>query len=68
MTQTVGQAPTETTLNSAPNPSIVGDMVTFSAFVTGVGVSGSVVFSEGGVTLATVPLPADNIAVYQTRH
>ncbi len=62
---TVTPLPTTTSLSSSPDPSRVGEAVTFSAFVTGAGPTGDVVFSEGGTTLATVAL-VNNLATFQT--
>jgi ELWxxDGT repeat protein/VCBS repeat-containing protein len=67
--QTVTKLPTTTTLFSSPEPSILGDPVTFSAAVTGWFPTGEVTFSEGGVTLGTAPVvatAAGNIATFQT--
>jgi hypothetical protein len=52
---------TTTTLSSAPNPSNAGDTVTLTASITAGGeiffqATGSVTFSDGATTLATVPV------------
>lgn len=46
------------TLSSSANPVVVGEMVTFTATVPGVGATptGTIIFSDGPTNLATVPL------------
>ena len=71
---------TTTALASAPNPSVVGELVVFTATVTaeggtsavGVNVAessatptGSVTFTDGGATLGTVPLN-NGVATFST--
>ena len=63
--RSVGQAITTTTLTSAPNPSDVNELVMFSAVVSGGVPVGNIVFSEGALTLATVPI-VGNAAAFQT--
>jgi hypothetical protein len=60
-------ASTTTTLASKPNPSVYGQMVTFTATVTsGVGTpTGTVTFKDGKTTLGTGPLNA-GIATFTT--
>src|SRR5439155_20067708 len=56
LTQTVNKAATTTVLGSAPNPSSVGQPVTFTATVTsptGVTPGGTVSFIDGSKTLGT---------------
>lgn len=58
--QTVGQIPTVTGLESSGNPAVYGDVVTFTATVnssTGEP-TGSVTFKEGSTVLGTAPLAA----------
>ena len=67
--QTVTKLLTTTTLSSSPEPSIVGETVTFSAAVAGWFPTGEVTFSEGGVTLGSAMLvmsAAGHIATFQT--
>jgi N-acetylneuraminic acid mutarotase/CII-binding regulator of phage lambda lysogenization HflD len=57
LTQEVNQATSSTILGSAPNPSILGQSVTFTATVTGQSPTGTVAFNEGATTLCSaVPL------------
>jgi hypothetical protein len=61
LSQTVNQASTSTTVTNAPNPSLFGHPVTFTATVTAVSPgagtpTGVVVFTEGGSTLGSAPL------------
>ena len=68
LTQLVGI--TNTALQSSPNPSLVGQQVTFTATVTplvsgGAPVSGSVSFFDNGALVADVALTG-NTATYQT--
>ncbi len=61
-----GLAPSRTTLTSSLNPSVVGQLVTLTATVTPVPLSGSVQFADfGSGTLGTQPL-VDGIAVLTT--
>src|SRR5436190_8464156 len=55
LTQTVNQATTTTALSSSPNPSTLGQAVTFTASVTGAGgtPTGTVTFKDGATTLGT---------------
>jgi len=72
--QTGVAATTTTTLTSAPNPSIVGQSVTFTATVapqSGGSPTGSISFLEGTRVLTTVPLAVDpgsghSVATYST--
>jgi hypothetical protein len=68
LTQTVQSAGTTTTLTSSGNPSLLGANVTFTATVTGTGVTptGNVTFKDGSTTLATMPVGATGIASYST--
>lgn len=58
---------TATALTSAPNPSTVGESVTFTATVSSSSgtPTGKVVFKNGGATLATVPL-TNGVATFST--
>jgi hypothetical protein len=69
LTQTVNQATTATTtaLSSSPNPSVVGQPVTFTATVSpnppGAGTpTGTVTFSDGGSPIGTATLDASGTA------
>ena len=69
--QVVNQASTTTTLDSAPNPSVLGQTVTFTATVAatapGTGPTGTVNFLEGGNTLASgVTLDGSDQATFAT--
>ena len=68
--QTVGNAPSATTLVSAPNPSGFGQPVTFTATVTAVGnpvTQGTVTFREGPTVLAgPIALDASGQASFST--
>ncbi len=50
------QAATSTTLAASKNPATVGDTVTLTATVSPAGATGSVAFTEGGVTLGSATL------------
>ena len=66
LTQTVDRADTALALSSSTNPSLVGQLVGFTAHVTSGGApvsEGSVVFTDGVSPLATVPLDAAGNAV-----
>jgi uncharacterized repeat protein (TIGR01451 family) len=62
--------PTITTLTNTPNPSVAGQWVTFTATVTAPPEpgrpTGTVAFSEGTTTLATVPLDGTAKATFKT--
>jgi hypothetical protein len=60
LTQTVNPAASTTVLASSPDPSAVGQTVTFTATVTGPGATptGTVTFNEGNTVLATGSLAA----------
>ena len=55
LSQTVAAVPgiTTTTLASSENPSVAGSAVTFTATVTGATPTGTVSFTDGGVTITT---------------
>lgn len=56
-------------LTSSPNPSTAGTTVVFSVALTGIGEvipTGSVTFSDSGVSLGTVALASNGVAVFQT--
>jgi hypothetical protein len=58
LTQVVNQATTTTTVTASPNPSVVGQSVTFKATVKSptVAAVGTVTFTDGTTTLGTVSL------------
>jgi len=68
LTQQVSKASTTTTLTSSANPSPLHGSVTFTATVTSPGgvPTGTVTFTEGGITLATVPLDSTGKASFTT--
>ena len=57
---TVNHVATTTTLISAPNPSVLGNAVTLTATVTGLGgtPTGAIEFFDGATSVATVPMLA----------
>lgn len=59
---------TTTTLTSSANPSLAGSAVTLSAKVTSSGgtPTGTVIFSDSGATLGTVPLNSGGVATFVT--
>jgi Big-like domain-containing protein len=57
---------TTTVLTSSLNPSAFGQQVTFSATVSPPGVTGSVTFMDGGVTLGTSAVNASGLATFLT--
>jgi hypothetical protein len=69
LTQTVNKASTTTVLSSAPNPSSVGQLVTFTANVTsstGVTPSGTVRFLQGSTMLGTGIVGGTGTATFST--
>ena len=69
ITQTVSKAATTASLVSAPDPSAVGQLVTFTATrtsSTGAIPTGSVSFKQGGTTLGTGTLNATGTATFST--
>ncbi|MGA1999909.1 MAG: Ig-like domain-containing protein [Terriglobales bacterium] len=69
LTQTVSKAATTASLVSAPNPSPVGQSVTFTATLTsstGAIPTGSVSFKQGGTVLGTGTLNATGTATFST--
>jgi hypothetical protein len=69
VTQIVNKAATTTTLSSVPNPSSVGQSVTFTATVTsstGVTPTGTVSFNQGATTLGTATLNSAGTAIFST--
>ena len=69
LAQTVNKASTTTALSSSVNPSAIGQPVTFTATVNVVGPAsgtptGTVTFSDGGTTMANVPLGTDGTAAF----
>jgi Bacterial Ig-like domain (group 3) len=66
LTQTIRRATSTTTLASSENPSLAGHAVTLTATVTGetgsAAPTGSVTFTEGATTLATVALSSGGAA------
>jgi hypothetical protein len=68
LSQVVKQATTTTGLNSSPNPSQHGQVVTFTATVTGefdAAVTGTVTFLQAGNVLSSAPL-SGGVALYST--
>jgi hypothetical protein len=70
LTQWITQPPTSnTSLTSSLNPSTVGQAVQFTATVSGNNYgtpTGTVTFSDGNTTLATVTLDANGVATFTT--
>lgn len=66
MAQIVDQAGTTVTLAAAPNPSLMGQEVTFTATVTPDDAGGTVTFKEGTTTLGTVPVDGSGVATFTT--
>ena len=71
LTQIVNQAPTITTVNSIPNPSMFGNQVTFTALAIESNVNinkptGTITFKNGAVTLATVNIDTNGRASFAT--
>jgi len=67
--QTVNKAGTRTTLMSSPNPSRVGQIVTFSATVrpnTSGKPTGQVTFRDGNTTIGTATLTSNSQAIFRT--
>jgi len=68
--QSVGTAPTTTSIVSSPNPSVQGRRVTFTATVEtetgGRATSGTVTFTAGATALGTVALTRDGVATVST--
>jgi uncharacterized protein (TIGR03437 family) len=56
LTQTVGEASTNTTLSSNPNPAVAGNSVVFTATVSPSGATGTVALLDGGKTYLTTSL------------
>ena len=70
LNQVVNPATTTTSLQSSLNPALVGDPVTYTATVAsqyGGAVTGTVMFQDGGSTVATVTI-AGNQASYSTKY
>jgi hypothetical protein len=63
VTQIVEKVPTIVTLTSAPNPSIFGQAVVFTASINPVAASGTVTFTEGAIVLGTAEL-SNGLAVF----
>jgi YVTN family beta-propeller protein len=69
ITETVNKAATTTVLISVPNPSSVGQLVTFTATVTsstGATPNGTVTFNQGGTSLGTATIDASGDASFST--
>jgi len=68
ITQTVNPPAANTTLTSSLNPALPGQAITFTAAVTGNGVTptGTVTFTDGSTVLATVNVDANGNAAYTT--
>jgi hypothetical protein len=70
VTQVVKTATTSTSLVSSQNPAVIGESVTYIATVTsqyGGAATGTVMFQDGGTTIATVTLTA-NHAAYSAKY
>lgn len=65
VTQTVNTANTTVSVSSSPNPSLVGEVVKFSALVRPTPDGGSVTFKDGTVTLGMSPV-VDGVANFST--
>jgi hypothetical protein len=65
VTQTVNTAGTTVSVSSSPNPSLVGEVVKFSAFVRPIPEGGSVTFKDGTVTLGMSSV-LDGVATFST--
>jgi len=68
LVQSITQIATTTTLTAAPNPSVFGQAVTFTATVASAGgvPSGTVTFKEGGTALGTASLDGTGKATFST--
>jgi hypothetical protein len=71
LTQVVNQAATTTSLTSSPNPSLVGESVTFTAtvapeFAAPTPPTGNVTFLDGATPLGTVAIDVDGVATFTT--
>ena len=63
----VSSPATTTTVTSAPNPSVYGQSVTFTATVTGSGTpTGTVTFKDGSTSLGTASLPGSGTCTFST--
>ena len=60
ITQVVGFNNTSLSLTSSPNPSTIGQIVTFTATVSPAAASGTVTFTEGATVLGTATLSGGN--------
>jgi len=70
LTQVVNTATTTTSLASSQNPAVINEAVTYTATVAsqyGGAATGTMVFQDGGATIATVPL-AGNQAAFNTKY
>jgi uncharacterized repeat protein (TIGR01451 family) len=65
-TNTIGLTTTSTTLVSSPNPSVVGQAVTFTATVSGSTPTGTVTFKDGATALGTGTLNGSGVATFTT--
>ena len=68
--QVVNTASTSTSLASSQNPAVITEFVTYTAIVTsqyGGAATGTVVFQDGGTTIATV-IVTGNHAAYRTKY
>ena len=63
LTQTVNKVPTTTLVLSNPNPSVLGQSVTFAASVAPAAATGTVEFFDGAASLGTAPLSGGTAAV-----
>ncbi|MDQ6778793.1 MAG: Ig-like domain-containing protein, partial [Actinomycetota bacterium] len=62
----VGQVATTTTLVSSPNPSALGQAITFTATVTGTSPTGTVTFKDGSTSIGTGTLSPTGTATLTT--
>ncbi len=62
--QVVTQIDTATVVLGAPNPSLVGDSVTFTATVTPAAATGTVTFNVDGIDIASPPTLVGGVATY----
>jgi sugar lactone lactonase YvrE len=68
ITVTVQQAPSTTSLAASANPSTVGQPLTLTAGVAspGIGITGSISFLDGAVTIGSATLNASGVATFTT--
>ncbi|HRK45122.1 MAG TPA: Ig-like domain-containing protein, partial [Nocardioides sp.] len=66
LVQSVGVVGTTTTVVSDANPSVLGDLVTFTATVTGADPTGTVTFTDGATVLGSAPVDGSGEASLET--